>query len=147
MKSNVIMYIGLILLILQIAIICNVTAKSSYSDMIQQSVDESLERTMHAIRLDSAEHNDNEMASEKNNLYGAINMNDDAELGEFKEEFLKLLAQNMSSKIDNITVNFFGADKENGVMSIEVIADFSYLGGSRGQVSSYKTMILDKTAK
>ena len=145
MKANVMAYVGLILLLLQVAIICNITAKSSYADSVRTSLDESLERTMSLLTEDAGLHMEKVLGSEASNLYGTVTIDNEAQLGEFKTNFIKIFAQNLNPKIDNLIINFYGADEEKGLLSVEIIADFTYLGGNKGTVSSYKTMIINKT--
>lgn len=147
MKANVMAYIGLILLLLQVAIICNITAKSSYADSVRTSLDESLERTMSLLTEDSELHMQYVLGSESDNLYGTVTIENEEQLGEFKTKFIRIFAQSLDPKITDLTINFFGADEEKGLLSVEIIADFTYLGGNTGTVSSYKTMIINKTTK
>ena len=146
MKANVLMYIGLILIILQVAILANVTAKSSYAESIRQSLDDSLERSMSLIRTDAEGHF--QLYDLDDEVYGAVNVSNADKLGEFKTGFISILAKDLDPKIENLVVNIYGADEETGILSVEVVADFMYLDGRhKGTVSSYKTMIINKTLK
>jgi hypothetical protein len=66
---------------------------------------------------------------------------------EFKTEFLNYLAQSIDSRVTDLDVNIYGADSENGVLSVEVTAKFNYVDGKQGEVSCYKTAILNTTLK
>lgn len=146
MRSNVLMYIGLILIVLTSAILLNITAKSAYAEAIRDSVESSLERSMSLVRVDAANHF--QMYGLDDKVYGDVNFSkttDEAALGKFKSDFVKIFAQDLDPKITNLTINIYGADPESGLLSVEVIADFTYLGGQTGRVNSYKTMILNKS--
>ena len=103
MRSNVLMYIGLILMVLTIAILANITAKSAYADSIRQSLDDSLERSMSLIRVDASNHF--EMYGLDNEIYGDVNISDIDKLGQFKSDFVKIFAQDLNPKISNLTIN------------------------------------------
>ena len=161
MRSTVLVYIGLIMMVLQIAILANVTAKSSYSDVLQASVDDALERTMHMTRMDADLHFDKTVwgtdatGSESNKPLGIGETSFDQHssgsagnsLGAFKSRFVNTLMGNLDPRITDCTVNIYGADEETGVLSVEVIAHYKYLGRGTGTVKSYKTMIVNKTVR
>lgn len=148
MKANVMAYIGVILIILNVAIMCNITAKSSYSDSVRQSLDESMERTMYLLQTDSNLHMDITIPSEKNGLYGTVTLNNASDLGDFKTEFIKMFSKNLSPKVTDLTINFFGADEKKGLLSVEIIAKFRYMDNQHeGIVKSYKTIIINREIK
>lgn len=144
------MYIGLILIVIQIAILANITARTSYADSIRQSLDESLERSMSMIRMDADDHF--QMYVDQNSdlydeIYGDLDSATTAGLGKFKSDFVKIFVRNLNPKINSLEVNIFGADEETGLLSVEAIAEFTYLGGQTGKVDTYKTMIINKTVE
>ena len=146
MKANVLMYIGLVLIVLQVSILGNLTAKSCYSDSIKQSLDEALERTMHLTRMDADNQFQMAVGSDYDDALGEGTVNlSGGSLDTFKTQFVNTFASELDPKINKLEVNIFGADAETGILSVEAIADFTYLGGQTGQVSTYKTMIINKT--
>jgi hypothetical protein len=150
MKANVLMYMGLIIILLEVVILCNITAKSSYADSIRQSLDESLERTMSLTRVDAEGHFELLDESVQNEITGKGNVTYDGGatgLDDFKKQFVSILVQDLDPKVTDLEINFFGADAETGLLSVEVVATFNYIGGKTGTVSSYKTIIINRTVQ
>ena len=150
MRSSVLMYIGLMLTILQLVILTNITAKSSYADSIRESLENSLERSINLTRQDASLHFDNVIiGTEQDDIYdsGSMSLNNATSLGDFKRRFVENLNADLDPRIENLTVNIFGADEEKGLLSAEVIAEFQYIGGQTGRVSVRRTVILNKIKK
>lgn len=42
------------------------------------------------------------------------------EVDDLKQSFVNYLAENIDARIKGLTVNIYGADEENGVLSVEV---------------------------
>ena len=109
---------------------------------------------MSLIRMDADDHFalykegvGGELSDTWSDTYGVVTYDGATGLSQFKQDFVSIFAQNLDPKIDDLTINIFGADEERGLLSVEVIADFTYLGGNKGQVDTFKTMILSKTVK
>ena len=69
------------------------------------------------------------------------------EVDDLKQSFVNYLAENIDARIKGLTVNIYGADEENGVLSVDVYAKFNYQNGREAEVSCYRTAILNTTLK
>ena len=65
----------------------------------------------------------------------------------FKQDFIMYLSSNIDSRVKTLDVDIYGADADKGLLSVEVTAYFHYPTGVVGDVTSYKTVILDKYKK
>jgi hypothetical protein len=70
-----------------------------------------------------------------------------ANTDQFKNAFIDYLASTIDPRITDLDVNIYGADADNGVLSVEVVATFKYLDGIQSTVSCYRTVILNSTLK
>ncbi len=150
MRSNVIMYIGLILTILELVVLTNITAQSSYGDSIRGSLENSLERSIYLTRTDANEHQVGTLnATESQELYGsdAIVLKGDMSASDFKSRFVNHLSTDLDPHITKLDVNIYGADEDKGVLSAEVTATYKYIGGKEGRVTVRRTVILNKIKK
>ena len=129
------------MLILNVLIVCNIFSKSIYKDEVQSSVDNSIELAMSLLSQDSMVRLTDTDANFSQNTMVNI---DTSNLNDLQKNFINILSKNINSKITDLEVNFYAADDDAKLLSVEVIANFRYLDGHIGTVSSYKTMIVDK---
>lgn len=173
MRTALIAYVGVFSTILLVAIISTITMKSSYAEVISRSLDDSIEYSVKMIQQDrnSLEYNLNkgnkgdiatpsnatpsnarktkvdwggtwEMPSESDDVEGKKTRDE-----EFKQEFVDNLLERIDSRITGLDIDIYGADAEYGLLSVKVTAHFIYPNGVNGEVTSKKTMILDKILK
>jgi len=154
MRSALLAYTGIMCAIALVVIISIITMKSSYYELIRQSLDDSLEYTIGLVQIDrhleagatgeggyrdiswaSGDSWTNTQSSETDKL-----VNDE----DFKRKFVEYLASNIDSKIDKISIDLYGADSEYGVISVKVRADFKYPFGKQDYVEVVKTILLNK---
>jgi hypothetical protein len=149
MKTAALLYSGFISILLLTAIIISLTARSSYEDTITTSLDSSLERAISLLQQDKELLNYDSYDFSKG-LQGSIdysNWDSTSDNEQFKQDFVNYLVSGVSSKVTDLYIEFYGADEEHGLLSVKVTAYFYYPTGNIGQVSSYKTMILNKEQK
>lgn len=144
MRATMLGYILTILAIVNIALVCCLFSKSIYKDEVQNDLDNSIELSMELLQQDY------EIRLKKNNINITTNerlnyVSGQDNLNEMENDFINILTENLNGKVTSLEVNFFKADMDAKILSVEVIAKFNYLDGSEGVVSSYKTMIMDKT--
>lgn len=157
MRTAVMMYVGVFATILLVAILSSLVTHTSYRDMIQTNLDESMEFSLKMLQvsdsggvtdeydktgefksyLDGTSYGDNASVS----LKKGDDRENDAKL---KEDFLKYLTMNIDSKVTDLQVDIYGADADDGILSAEVTATFMYPSGNKDTVSSYRTIIIDK---
>lgn len=155
MKSASLLYAGLMFLILEIAILCSITSKSAYTDSVRQSLEDSIEFSVCMLQEGQNKKVLDGMTSgivNSSDLYASIDWKDSwgtstDNLTKFKKEFVECLMANLDSKVSSVEVNIYGADEKNGLLSVEVTAEFKYLSGHTGSVSCYRTMIINKSEK
>lgn len=152
MRTAIISYIGVFIILITIAIISIITMKSSYSELIHQSLDDSIEYSVRMLQIDRSAVRNSEkyiLDEAKHNIdWDTPYQNTDTVKNEkFKQDFVQYLVNNIDAKINNLDINIYGADADSGILSVEVTAYFTYPGGQTDKVSSYKTMILDKYNK
>lgn len=168
MRTAVLTYSGVMTIILLVAIISVITIKSSYSELIAQSLDDSIEYSVKSLQNDRDGIID--YASPSNAIASpsdAIGMNKrDIEWNDwtiesnpknkkdvdekFKQDFVRYLTSKIDSRINDLEINIYGADAEYGVMSVEITAYFDYPFGKTGKtdkVVSKKTIILNRELK
>lgn len=160
MRTAIISYIGFMTTMLLVVILSIVTMKSSYYEIIRQSLDDSLEYTISMIQLDkkldaeseggcgyaNIEWSDGDSWS---NLSTQTTDKDNRELSNeiMKKKFVEYLASNIDSKIDTLDIEIYGIDAEYGLISAQITAEFKYPFGAKDEVSVRKTMILNKEIK
>lgn len=131
-------------MILEIMIICVVVQQSCYSDRLQQDLDDAMELAILSLREDY------DLKIQDNNKGVGFNPNDSNLVGDmnglsdFKQKFISSLANNIEMKVQKLEVKIYGADEEHGLLSVEAIVYFKYIGGGTGSVSSYKTVLLNR---
>lgn len=158
MRTAVIVYSGVMTIILLVAIISVITMKSSYSESIAQSLDDSIEYSVKSLQSDrddiinyASPSNALSTAKRKVNWDNWDTVGDPIDKKEadekFKQEFIDNLVSNIDSRINKIDINIYGADAEYGLISVKVIAHFDYPFGKEDKVVSKKTIILNKELK
>ena len=159
MRISVGIYTGFFSIILLVAIICSIISYSSYSDTVQQNLDESMELAVQMLRTDAAKKADTSEGFVEYLDGVAVGKDTDVDFiseattkseeldAQLKENFVKYLTANLNASVTDLEVNIYGADATNGLLSAEVIATFKYPTGNTGTVSCYKTVILDKYLK
>lgn len=155
MRISVGIYTGFFSMILLVAIISSIISYTSYSDTVQQNLEESMEFAVQMLRDDYEDFytvNEN-FGNYMNNKGVVINITaKDSTTGaeknaKLKNNFIKYLTTNLNSNVTKLDVNIYGADATNGLLSAEVTATFKYPTGNTGTVSCYRTVILDKYLK
>ena len=155
MRISVGIYTGFFSMILLVAIISSIIGYTSYSDTVQQNLEESMEFAVQMLRDDYEDFytvNEN-FGNYMNNKGVVVNITaKDSTTGaeknaKLKNNFIKYLTTNLNSNVTKLDVNIYGADATNGLLSAEVTATFKYPTGNSGTVSCYRTVILDKYLK
>lgn len=155
MRISVGIYTGFFAMILLVAIISSIISYTSYSDTVQQNLEESMEFAVQMLRDDYedfyaanstfAQYMNNKAVdidiAAKNDTTGA------EKNAKLKNNFIKYLTTNLNSNVTKLDVNIYGADATNGLLSAEVTATFKYPTGNLGTVTCYRTVILDKYLK
>ena len=162
MKTAIIAYTGFFATVMLVAIITSVTSYSSYTELTSRKLDDAVMMSVSMLQNDREYQFDGDgrvvkdyfqstkvVDSNGNELYDTTVENAvERANNEFKNNFLSYMTSNLnSSDIKSLKVNFYGVDAVNGLLSVEVIADFYYPSGNVGRVSTYKTVILDKYVK
>lgn len=150
--------------VLMVAIISVVTMRSSYYEMISESLDDSILYSVKMLQdgrylgLDSGKVSyfdgkdmhpsdlDYSLISDEKTKQAALLEYNDQRL---KADFVDYLTSNLDGRIDSVDIDIYGADAEYGLLSARVTAHFTYPGvtfGSphRGSVTVYKTAILNR---
>lgn len=155
MRISVGIYTGFFSMILLVAIISSIISYTSYSDTVQQNLEESMEFAVQMLRDDYEDFytvNEN-FGNYMNNKGVVVNITaKDSTTGaeknaKLKNNFIKYLTTNLNSNVTKLDVNIYGADATDGLLSAEVTATFKYPTGNTGTVSCYRTVILDKYLK
>ena len=168
MRTAVLTYSGVMTIILLVAIISVITIKSSYSELIAQSLDDSIEYSVKSLQNDrdgiiDYDSPSNAIASpsdaigmnkrdiEWNDWIIESNPKNKKDVDEkFKQDFVRYLTSKIDSRINDLEINIYGADAEYGVMSVEITAYFDYPFGKTDKtdkVVSKKTIILNRELK
>ena len=154
MRISVGIYTGFFSMILLVAIISSIISYTSYSDTVQQNLEESMEFAVQMLRDDYEDFytvNEN-FGNYMNNKGVVVNITaKDSTTGaeknaKLKNNFIKYLTTNLNSNVTKLDVNIYGADATNGLLSAEVTATFKYPTGNTGTVSCYRTVILEPQA-
>lgn len=150
MKATVYVVSSSLMTMLTVAIIVTITMKSSYMELVRNSLDEAVEYSIHLLQTDMYEesvYGAGTLTEEKRTIHWQNAWNDSEKNEEFKQDFCSYLAANVDSRVRSLDVNIYGADVLNGLLSVEVFATFQYPSGSYDTVSTYKTIILNKTVR
>lgn len=151
MKTVGLLYCGMLMIALTVGIICTLTMKSSYAEIVRDNLDDSIVYSVKMLQVDRdmVVYEDSSGTQHKvpqQELNWNTSMGND-EVAKFKEDFISYLTANLDSRIDKIEVNIYGVDTQVGALSVGVIAEFTYPSGQKDTVESYKTVVLNKYVK
>lgn len=174
MRSFALVYVGILMSVFLVVIMCLLTTKSSYADILRSSLDDAMYYAVTMLQSDrlsltyddvyTSDGTGNMVSAQNVESIGGISFKDadghawypgslvDDEFNTYtdealKQDFIGYLASRLDSRVTDIEVEFYGADSKNGVISAQVIAYFEYPTGQRDKVTTYKTVILDKEVK
>lgn len=160
MRTAVISYIGFMTAMIMVVILSIITMKSSYYEIVRQSLDDSLEYTIGMIQVDRKLDAESEGGGgyadiewSNGDSWSSLNTQtidkDDRDLNNevMKKKFVEYLASNVDSKVDTLDIEIYGVDAEYGLISAKVTAEFKYPFGAKDEVSIRKTMVLNKEIK
>ena len=122
MRKIVLYSFCIVMLVITIVTAMIIHGKNARMDEVQQGLDEAVEATISAL----FENRTYTVADEK----------------EFAADFMQGLMANLNSTSD-VTVNILKADKEKGLLSVEVVESYAHPGGRTGTVSCVRTVIFD----
>lgn len=108
---------------LSVAIICVAGGRNIRSTETTESLEESVESAMNVLNK---------------NTYTIQNTN------EFISDFTEMLLLRIESDSE-ITVNILDVDYEKGILSVEVVENFTHINGKSGTVSCTRTVVLEQT--
>lgn len=143
MRSMVFVYLSSMITVLLIAMISFITMKSSYMEALESNMDDAI---VHSVKMLQADRN------EVINSYTLSAMDfssevTDAQLTDFKQNFVEYLTHHLDERLTHLDVEIFGADDINGMLSVQLTGYYMYPFGVEDSVSTYKTVILDKYLK
>lgn len=169
MRTVIFLYTSFLSTIILVAIISVIISHASYEEVIQQNLEESIEYSMKMLQRDRVyARNGVEGEDDNTGFYGNFNKymtNESLSLSlpsntlnaEFKKAFIGYLTSNLDTRVTNLVVDFYGAEENEGLLSVEVTAEFNYpmsavtsdgtLANVPGSVSVFKTIILEKEVK
>lgn len=145
MRTSVLSFVGFMVIFFQLLILSTIVSHSAYDAALEQSLDDSVTLAVYMMQ-DGFDENITE-----NLAANGLSLNKDAVsiegLSAFKKQFVSYLASSLDARFTDVTVDIYGADEENGILSVEVTAKFKYTDGKIGTVSCYKTTLLNSTLK
>lgn len=161
MRSALLTYIGVMCSLAMVMIISIITMKSSYYEVIRQSLDDSMEYSISMLQLDrslgadSLDYDDIQLVGggyrdinwENNDDWVSASSSSTDKLQNdeyFKKRFVEYITSLIDSRVDSLSIDIYGADSEYGVISAEITAEFTYPFGVKDSVSVYKTIILNR---
>ncbi len=145
MRTSVLSFTGFVVILFQILILSTIVSHSAYDSALKQSLDDSVTLAVYMLQDGFDEHmSDSFNANGIHIDSNAVNIDN---ISSFKKQFVSYLAGSLDSRFTDLTVNIYGADEENGLLSVEVTAKFKYTDGKIGTVSCYKTTILNSLIK
>lgn len=156
MRAVLLAYVGTVITIILVAIISCITIKSSYMDLIENNLDDSIMFAVRSLQTDRSLLYESDYydfsGSETPHTVAGSNVKrgidwSSSSLDGFKKDFVDYLTANIDSRVVELDVDFYGADEKNGLLSVKVTGHFVYPFGVTGEVSTYKTVILDKYVK
>ena len=130
MRTTVLSFVSFFILFLEVIILSTIISHSSYKASVEAGLEDSVTTAVSMLQ-----------EGYKDKVSGYIEVDD------LKQSFVNYLAENIDARIKGLTVNFYGADEETGVLSVEVYAKFNYQNGREAEVSCYRTAILNTTLK
>ncbi len=128
MKYIIYGFVAICLALLSVTTILTVETKSQKEVELQQAVD----LTMDELFNDIARENVSEIEA-RGNLSDL-----------FCEKLKKHLQQNQNEKESKFTVEIYGEDISQGMLSVKVVEDFSYFTGKQGKCSVTSTKLIDQ---
>ena len=130
MRTTVLSFVSFFILFLEVIILSTIISHSSYKASVEAGLEDSVTTAVSMLQ-----------EGYKDKVSGYIEVDD------LKQSFVNYLAENIDARIKGLTVNIYGADEENGVLSVEVYAKFNYQNGRETEVSCYRTAIMNTTLK
>ena len=152
MRTTVIGYVGFFIIMLQLLILSTLVSNTSYQDVMTQSLEDSVDLSISMLQLDfenklNREINNSESIS-LDDVKADISWSSEAsQMSDIKKDFIAYMVENLDSRITDINVNIYGADSEDGLLSVEVTAKFKYFDGRPGAVTCYRTAILNNVER
>ena len=118
MRTTVLSFVSFFILFLEVIILSTIISHSSYKASVEAGLEDSVTTAVSMLQ-----------EGYKDKVSGYIEVDD------LKQSFVNYLAENIDARIKGLTVNIYGADEENGVLSVEVYAKFNYQNGREENVS------------
>lgn len=137
MRAASLSFVSFFILFFQVVILSTIISHSAYKNSVEQGLEDSVTLAVSMIQKGFSER------VEESSITNNVNTS----TSDLKTNFISYLSDNLDSRITGLTVNIYGADEENGILSVEVFAKFKYLNGKEDEVSCYKTAILNTTLK
>lgn len=145
MRTSVLSFVGFVVIFFQILILSTIVSHSAYDTALEQSLDDSVTLAVYMLQEGFNEKMSDSLAA--NGISLNANAVEIEDLSSFKKQFVSYLASSLDSRFTDVTIDIYGADEENGVLSVEVTAKFKYTDGKIGTVTCDKTTILNTTLK
>lgn len=146
MRSAILSYIGFTIIFIQLLILSTLISHSTYKSSIEDSLEDSMTYAVARLQVGYTENVESSLATNNQQERTGINWSSTSP-DKFTNEFLNFFTESIDSRVTDLKVNVFGVDEENGLLSVEVIANFNYIDGKQGTVSCYKTIILNTILK
>lgn len=145
MRTSVLSFVGFVVIFFQILILSTIVSHSAYDSALEQSLDDSVTLAVCMLQDGFNEKVSDSLAANGISLdENAVKIDD---LSSFKKQFVSYLASSLDARFTDVTVDIYGADEENGVLSVEVTAKYKYTDGKIGTATCYKTTILNTILK
>jgi hypothetical protein len=143
MRSTILGYAGFFLIMIQLLVLGTVITKSCYKQEIEQSVEDSMDLAANLLKEGYVERYAEDLAAAgvTENTSGIVW--EGSSLSSWKQEFVTYLADNIDSRITDLSVDFYGSDESQGLLSVSVKAQYEYLNNQHGTVECYKTIVLN----
>lgn len=130
MRTTTLSFVSFFILFLEVVILSTIITNSAYKNSVESGLEDSVTTAVSMLQ-----------EGYKDKVSEYIKVDD------LKKSFVDYLAEDIDSRITGLTVNIYGADDENGILSVEVYAKFNYPNGRKAEVSCYRTAILNTTLK
>lgn len=145
MRASVLSFVGFVVIFFQMLILSTIVSHSAYNNALGQSLDDSVTLAVYMLQEGFDEKTSESLAA------NGIALNENPvkieDMSAFKSQFISYLTGSLDSRFTDISVDIYGADEENGILSVEVTGKFQYTDGKSGTVSCYKTTILNSNLK
>lgn len=143
------LYVSLIFTVLLVGALTIILMKSSYADVMRDNLDDSILYSLKMLQVDRDVWMDDWVAKDpmapRAVTWDSAWVNSDN--NQFKQKFISYLTGSIDSRVTSLDVSFYGVDSVNGMLSVEVTANFRYPTGVSGSVTTQKTVILEKEVK